>query len=381
MEGPGFSEDPLSLHAPGAVSPKLVSHGSESPAIVGSRMAGRAGRRGRGSRDRCSGSIGLCLILITAALLFGGCADPKPRTNRVGILCGLDVFHSTVDGFKSAMEEIGYIEGVDIIYDVHGTNYDPAAEERILRKFVADRVDLMIVLPSEIAVAAKKVTEGTKIPVVFCQTNIEGTNLVKSVPEPGGNITGVRYPGPDVALKRFEILHELAPEARTFWVPYSRSSEIVPCQLEVLRPAAAKAGVTLIEFPAESAADLCRELESRDNAGDIGIDAVLFISEPLLRTPAAFSVIAEFASKHRLPLGGSLYSLDGHSTLFGVATENQAVGRLAAQQAHKVLRGMPPGAIPVVSAESYFQMNYREARALGLEVPEGLLKQADNIIR
>jgi len=73
--------------------------------------------------------------------------------------------------------------------------------------------------------------------------------------------------------------------------------------------------------------------------------------------------------------------LEGYSSVFGVATDNLAVGRLAAAQAHKVLSGVPAGTIPVVSAESYFQLNCTVARALGLEVPEGLLKQADEIIR
>ncbi len=323
----------------------------------------------------------LFLALILASLLVNGCGEKKPEVHRVGILCGLGVFAATVDGFKAKMAELGYIEGVSIAYDVHITNFNSAEEERILRKFVADKVDLMLVFPSEVSVTAKTITRGTKIPVVFCQANIEGTDLVNSVREPGGNITGVRYPGPDVALKRFEILRELAPHAKRIWVPYTRKSPIVPAQLAVLRPAAAKAGVSLVEAPADSAADLLADLEKRETMDDIGIDAVLFISEPLARTPAVFPKIGKFASEHGIPIGGVLYSLEGYSTIFGVATDNIAVGKLAALQANKVLRGIPIGTIPVMSAESYLQLNYKAAMELGLKVPEGLLKQADEIIR
>jgi putative ABC transport system substrate-binding protein len=76
-----------------------------------------------------------------------------------------------------------------------------------------------------------------------------------------------------------------------------------------------------------------------------------------------------------------LYSLDGYSTVFGVATDNVAVGKLAARQANKVLKGVPAGAIPVISSESYFQLNYNVAQELDLTIPEGLLRQADEIIR
>lgn len=337
------------------------------------------------AHNRCQNNARRRLSLLgwvsLIAVVVSACEGQQPKAYRVGMLCGLDVFATTVDGFKTKMTELGYIEGKQIVYDVQRTNFDPTAEQRILQQFVADKVDMMVVFPSEVAVEAKAATQGTDIPVVFCQTNIEGTNLIKSVREPGGNITGVRYPGPDLALKRFEILHELAPRAKRIWVPYAKSSPIVPDQLAVLRPAAAKAGVTLVEVPAADAAELEADLEARAKAADIGIDAILFISEPLGRTPAAFPKIGKFAAKYKLPIGGVLYSLEGYKTLFGVATNNMAVGKLAAQQADKVFKGVPVGNIPVVSAESFFQLDYRVAQELGLTVSDGMLKMANEVIR
>lgn len=335
----------------------------------------------RRSSQRMNPNHWFCLSAILVTLVLAGCAEQNHKMHRVGILCGLDVFASTVDGFKARMTELGYVEGKNIVYDLRRTNFDPTAEDQILRKFVSDRVNLMLVFPSEVSAMAKAITQGTNVPVVFCQTNIEGTELIKSVTEPGGNMTGVRYPGPDLAIKRFEILHELVPQAKRIWVPYAKHIPIVPPQLEMLRPAAAEAGVTLVEAPAEGAEELLAELKARSEAADIGIDAVLFISEPLARTPIVFPKIGEFAARHRIPIGGVLYSLGGYSTVFGVATDNLAVGRLAAQQAHKVLKGIPVGTIPVVSAESHFQFNFKVAQELGLKVPEGLLKQANEIIR
>jgi putative tryptophan/tyrosine transport system substrate-binding protein len=323
----------------------------------------------------------ICLVAMMVAPLVDGCGTQDTGSHRVGVLCGLDVFATTLDGFKSKMTELGYVDGKNIAYDVQRTNFDAAAEERILQKFVKDDVNVILVFPSEVAVAAKAITGGTHIPVVFCQTNTEGTGLVESIQAPGGNITGVRYPGPDLALKRFEILHELVPGAQRMWVPYAKKALIVPSQLEALRPVAAEAGVTLVEAPAGNGDELLADLERRSREVDIGIDAILFISEPLARTPAVFPKIGKFAVEHRIPIGGVLYSLEGYSTLFGVATNNIQVGKLAAQQVHKVLRGIPVGTIPVVSAESFFQLNTRVAREFGLTIPEGLLKQANEVIR
>ncbi|MHC1742729.1 MAG: ABC transporter substrate binding protein [Syntrophobacteraceae bacterium] len=321
------------------------------------------------------------ILIVAFSLLWHGCGAESPRVYRVGILCGLDVFASTVDGFKAKMFDLGYVEGTNIKYDLQRTNFDSAAELRILQQFVADKVDLILAFPSEAALAAKKAAQGTSIPVMFCQTNVEGIDLIKDLREPGGNITGVRYPGPDLALKRFEILHELVPQAKRIWVPYSTFSPIVPSQLDILRPVAKDAGLTLLEAPAADAAELAADLDERAKNADVGIDAILFISEPLARTPAAFLKIGKFAQEHKIPIGGVQYSLGGYTTLFGIATNNLAVGRLTAQQVNKVFRGAPAGTIPVVSAESYFQLNYRVAQELGIHVTEGLLRQADELIR
>jgi putative ABC transport system substrate-binding protein len=256
-----------------------------------------------------------------------------------------------------------------------------AAYKSILQKFVADDVDLIFVFPTEASMEAKAATQGTDVPVVFAFALIEGMGLVDSVREPGGNITGVRYPGPDIAAKRFEIMHELAPQAKRMWVPYQRDYPIVAPQLEALRPAAEAAGVTLIEAPAANAAELQAELDARAASGDIGMDAILFVAEPLTVTPENFAVIGKFAYEHNIPVGGALMSVGGYDSVFGVNVDPVKVGKQAAPLADKILKGTKAGTIPVVSAENYFQINYKAAQALGLTVPEGLLSQAAEVIR
>ena len=132
-------------------------------------------------------------VVIAVGLLLYGCGEQKPEVYRVGVLCGLDVLATTVDGFKERMTELGYVEGKDIVYDIHTTNFDTKAEERILQKFVADKVAVIFVFPSEVVALAKAMTQGTDIPMVFSHTNIEGTGLIS-----------------DAALSRIEILSEVS---------------------------------------------------------------------------------------------------------------------------------------------------------------------------
>jgi len=319
--------------------------------------------------------------LLAVIVFFTSCSKKPQKVYRVGILCGLDYISAIPGSFKDEMAVLGYVEGQNIEYDLQRTNFEPEREERILKQFIWNKVDLIFTFPTEVSMTAKAVAEGTNIPVLFCFANIEGTDLVASVPKPGGNITGVRYPGPDLAIQRLETMLELAPHAKRIWIPYQRGYPIVTSQMEALQPAAKAAGVELIEFPADNAAEIQAELDRRRKLDDIGMDAILFIAEPLTVTPDAFEVMGKFADEYKLPIGGALIEVGGYGSIFGINVDISKTGRQAATLADKILKGTPTGTIPVVSSESYFEINYKTAQRLQVEVPEGLLGRADKIIR
>ncbi len=319
------------------------------------------------------------MLLLILCLLPNGCSK-KEKVHRVGILCALDYISEIPDSFKKEMHKLGYIEGTNIIYDVKNTNYEPEKEKQILNKFVKEKVDLIFTFPTEVSMDAKNIAEGTGVPVLFTFANIEGTHLVENIRCPGGNITGCRYPGPDLAAKRFEILRELVPTAKRIWIPYQKGYPIVTSQLEVLYPLAEAAGITLIECPAANAEEIEADLQARETSGDPGIDSMLIIAEPLGVTAEAFAVFGKFAFEHKIPVGGALISAGGYDSIFGVNVNLQSAAKESALLADKILRGRPAGTLPVVSAESFFQLNYKAAQKIGIHPPEGLLSTADELI-
>jgi putative tryptophan/tyrosine transport system substrate-binding protein len=321
-----------------------------------------------------------CVVMV--ALLLSGCSGAQQaKQYKVGVLLGLPFTAPIGDGFKAGMADLGYVEGENIVYDVQVTNFDIPQYQTILKKFVDDEVDLILVSPTEATMEAKAITQGTDISVIFSFAFTEGMGIIDSVREPGGNITGVRFPGVDITVKRFEMLRELAPDAKRILLPYQRGYPIVAPQLEALEPLAKAAGVTLIELPADNAAEVQAGLDARSAAEDIGVDAILSLVEPLAVGPDVFMVTAKFAYEHNVPLGGLYYSSDGYSSIFGVNVDLFESGRLAAPLADKALKGTPAGTIPAVSPENFIQIDYKTAQEFGLTVPDGLLKQANEIIR
>lgn len=318
------------------------------------------------------------ILLLCCTLLFTGCR--KEKTYRIGILAGLEYAFDIVIGFKEKMTELGYVEGKNVVYDVQYSNFDMDEYKKILQKFVADKVDLIFTFPTEATIEAKLATADSKIPVVFCFCNIEDNNLINSVREPGGNVTGIRYPGPDLTVKRFELLRAILPEATRLWIPHQKGYP-VDCQIDALIPVAEATGVQIEFFPAADAGELQAELERRGKAGDPGFDAILFLAEPLTVTPDAFSVLNNFAAPRRIPMAGALISEGDYGTIFGVNVDFIPTGRQAASVVDKILKGANPAVTPVISSESFIQINYKIAQKLGLNISETILNQADEIIR
>jgi len=327
----------------------------------------------------------MLIWVVVVAMLLSGCGSTQQaKTYKVGVLSGLSAFAPAVDGFKSKMAELGYVEGKNISYDVQSTEVDIDAYKRITKKFVDDKVDMIFVFPTEASVEAKAATQGTNIPVVFTMsfTDVKGVDLINSVREPGGNITGVRFPSSDMASKRLEILLQMAPNAKKIFVPYLKDYPNVPGQLDVIRPQAGSLGIELVEYAAASPQDLQAELDSFVTTDGVGIDAILMLAEPLGITPPFYAELGKFAYDHKLPIGGALMTTaEGYDSIFGLLPDAKAVGEQAALLADKVFRGTVAGTIPVTTAENSLLINYKAAQVLGLTVPEGLLKQANEVIR
>lgn len=326
--------------------------------------------------------LGLLLLALIIGLFVSSCGGEETESYRVGILVGLPFLADAESGFREGMTELGYVEGENITYDIQTVDFDIPTYQSILQQFVEDEVDLILVTPTEASIEAKAITEGTDIPVLFTFALIEGMGIVDSVQEPGGNVTGVRYPGPDIAVLRYEILRDLVPNLERILIPYQAGYPIVQPQLDALYPVAEADGVTIIEAPANNAEELDAFFQELASSGDLDVDAMMFVAEPLAVDPGAVAVMVAFGEEYQVPIGGVAYAdIEGYTSMFGVNVNIGDAGRLAAPLADKILQGFEPATIPVVSSDPYIEIDYNMIQQLGLEVPDALLARADQVYR
>jgi putative ABC transport system substrate-binding protein len=321
--------------------------------------------------------IGVLLVVFIA----NGCSAHRSKLFHIGIVSGTDDFLSIADGFKRGMADRGFVEGTTVVYHTRRFNADPIGELNAATALVREKVDLIFTFPTEPSVAAQTATQGTAIPVVFAYAGIEGSTLVESVQNPGGNITGVRFPGPELIARRLELLLEVAPQVKRIWIGYDREYPNTAPALAVLRPLAVAKGVTLVEVAASTMQELCADLETRAGNQDVGVDAIILMPDTFNHSPDAWTRIRGFASDHKVIIAGSfLYTVE-QGAVFGNANDLYKVGEQAASQAIAILNGTPAGTLPVLTPNQELWINYRAAQELGLTVPEGVLRMAAQVIR
>ena len=279
--------------------------------------------------------------------------------------------------FHKGLNETGYVEGQNVAVEYHWLDgqYDrvPALMADLVRRRVA-----VIVTPSiaTVALAAKAAT--ATIPIVFgIGEDPVRVGLVGSLARPGGNVTGANFFATEVAAKRLRLLHDLVPKAVRLAVLVNPASvSNTESTLRDVQEAAPALGLkieilnatTIGEIDAAFAA-LARE---RADALFVGPDGFFTSRRGQFATLTAVNKIAAAYSNREYVAAGGLMSY---------GTDLRDVFHQVAVYAGKILKGAKPFDLPVVqSTKLEFVLNLQTARALGIDVPPGVLSIADEVI-
>jgi putative ABC transport system substrate-binding protein len=278
--------------------------------------------------------------------------------------------------FRKGLNETGYVEGQNVTIEYHWLEGQYDRLPALMADLVGRRVAVIATPGIVPTLAAKAAT--TTIPIVFgVGDDPVRLGLVTNLARPGGNATGINFFVNEVAAKRLRLLHDLVPKAVRIAV--------------LVNLAKASTEEFTLRAVQEAAPTLGLKIQIL-NASTIGeIDAAFATiardhSDALLVAPDAFFVsrrvqFITLTARDRIP---ATYSLRDYVAIGGL----MSYGTNLADSFHQVgvytgsiLKGAKPADLPVVQATKFeFVINLQTARALGIEVPPGLLSIADEVI-
>jgi anti-anti-sigma factor len=218
---------------------------------------------------------------------------------------------------------------------------------------------------------AKKAVAGTNIPVVFAPViNPVEEGVVDSDAQPGGNVTGVQN-GRAVA-KILEWLHKLVPQTKQIHVLYHPQDAVAQTSIKPLPAVTSALGIELVLTEVQSAEEAMAAIQTLPE------DAALFFAPTPSLEP--ISALVEAATKRGIPVGSQTHAHLQAGALVTYAARPSAMGEQAARMADQILKGAKPGDLPVETAEFFLHINMKSAEAIGLDVPEAILRQAQETL-
>jgi putative ABC transport system substrate-binding protein len=323
-----------------------------------------------------------CVAL--GALLFALCspaeAQQPGKIFRIGFLAVSTAAGNAalLETFRQEMGKFGWIEGKNISFEYRYGGQKAERLPELAKELAHLKVDLILVVATPAALAAKGAT--SSIPIVMVNAgNPVGTGLVASLGRPGGNITGNSGLSPELNSKRLEILKDAIPKLTAVGLlrrppPFAAGD----FQLEEIRPAALALKLKLEEIETELDA---KNLENAfQTAKQKQVGAIMtFSSRPFF---AQRRQIIELAVKHRLP---AIYFERGFvddGGLMSYGTDYEDLYRRAAVYVDKILKGARPADLPVQQATKFeFVINLKAAKQIGLTIPNRVLERANRVIK
>ena len=322
--------------------------------------------------------LGVLATGLLAAPLAAGAQPVGKPVPLIGFLSSASPgpYAHLVTAFRQGLNETGHVEGrnVAIEYRWAENQYDrlPALAAELVRSQPA------VILASGgnvSALAAKAATATIPIVFPFATDPIKG-GLVTSLNRPGGNITGIGGLTAELDAKRLEMLRELVPRARALGALINPNRPDAQSQSRDVQEAARTLGQRITVLYAGSERDIDAAFASLIQER---IGALLVGSDPLFASRRA--QLVALAARHAVP---AMYMTRDFAVAGGLVSYGASLTdgyRQAGIYAGQILRGAKPADLPVVQPTKFeLVINLKTAKALGLTIPQSLLRQADQVI-
>jgi ABC-type uncharacterized transport system substrate-binding protein len=314
------------------------------------------------------------VILALGAVFAPAEAQQAAKILRVGFLAPQGRSLPLFDAFRQGLADLGYVEGRNVVIEPRFVEGRYERFPDLFAELVGLKVDVLAVTGAVTARAAKKAIRD--IPIVFAVVvDPVADNVVASLEQPGGNLTGVTSFDSQQATKQFELLREVIPGVRR--VAILGDQGVSEALMKASEQQARALGIQSQRFRVaapnpdlEGAFDAMK----REHA-----DALLVLEEPV---PGVYAkTIAELAAKDRIPTMFAPSRVAAGGLIAYGTSQTEAIRHMAAY-VDKILKGAKPDELPVEAVTRYeLVVNLKTAQEIGVAIPPGVLARADRVIQ
>jgi putative ABC transport system substrate-binding protein len=316
-------------------------------------------------------------VILTVALVSGfflfGMASGQQKVIQIGVLqfASHPALDQSRDGFIDFLTQAGYKDGEKIKLDLQNAQRDMSIARTIAKKFVSDNKDLIFAIATPASQAAAK--ETTTLPIVFSAvTDPVKAGLVKSVESSGNNVTGVSDLIP--VKTQLELLLKIAPNVKKLGIIFNPGEDNARVLVDMTRQAAKELNLDLKDAPVTNTGEVFAATQSLVGK----VDGIYTIQDNTVIS--ALESVIKVANNNKLPvLVPGIPSVE-RGGLATVGTSFYNLGRIAGDQAVRIIKGSKPSEIPVAFSKDFdIYLNQKAADEIGIKFSEDLVKRAKKI--
>ncbi|AZU64234.1 ABC transporter substrate-binding protein [Neobacillus mesonae] len=322
----------------------------------------------------------LAIILCGLLLLLSACGagsketagEKKEKVVKIGISQLIE--HPSLDaareGFIKALKDAGYEEGKNLKIDYQNAQGDMNTNMPIAQKLVADKNDLILAIATP---SAQAVVNSTKtIPVLFTAiTDPVGAQLVKSLEQPGGNVTGTSDTHPEAIKNTIAAIKKFIPDAKKVGIIYNSGEPNSVVNVKNAKEALKASGLEAVETTISASSEVKQAADSL-----VGRVDVFYIPKDNTVVSALESVIT-VANAHKIPTFVGEGDSVKRGTFASYGFDYHDLGYTTGKMAVEILKGKKPSEIPVGFPENLqLMINKKAAEQEGITLTDEMLKDA-----
>jgi putative tryptophan/tyrosine transport system substrate-binding protein len=246
----------------------------------------------------------------------------------------------------------------------------------LLGDLVRRQVAVIATPGTSLALAAKAAT--TTIPIVFgVGEDPVKLNLVASLARPGGNATGINFFANEVVAKRLRLLHELVPKvARVAVFVNPGNPSVAATTIREVQEAAPTIGLKTQIYNTATIGEINAAFATFERERP---DALFVAGDAFLVSRAV--QLVTLTAREKMPSTYPIRDLVAAGGLMSYGGDIRDMFHQVGVYTGKILKGAKPADLPTLQSTRFeFVINIQTARALGIEVPPGLLAIADEVI-
>jgi len=331
----------------------------------------QSGQRHRYVRASC----GALLLAVWALLGTGFPVEAQSPRYRVAVLTPGGAFSPALEGFREGVTQLGYQEGKNLTLIVEDAQGEVASLASRATKTVEAKPDVIFTVSTAPTAAAKQAT--TTIPIVFAfVADPLRSGFIASYASSQNNVTGITSYAGLLTGKRLEILQEIAPWIKRVLVLVAPQEKVAEMSFQFLTEAASKFSIELIRHDVNSKEELEQKLKAVPKGA---VDAIYY--NPSNLVGAHLDLLVRKAKEDRMPLTVTDLSMVQQGALVSYGPDMRLLGTQAAKLVDKVLKGAKPSEMPIQTPEQLsLAINLSTAKAIGLDIPPGILERAERVV-